>query len=100
LLKIIHLISAIWLGGAEKVAVDITRNVYTSMIEAEIIGIYKDDSEYSIAIKSKLDQKGIRRREFGIKRRDQFSKFIGILISISQLRFICADIRHILYILY
>lgn len=84
-MKIIHLISALHLGGAEKVAIDISKNLNKNKFEAILITIFKDDSAFSREIKNKLSEENIKWKEFGLRKKFTKLKYVGMFLSVVQI---------------
>lgn len=84
-MKIVQLITALQLGGAEKVAIDISSNLDNDIFQSIIITILKDDSQFSSSLKKQLNDKGVFWKEFGFKKDFRVLKYIGMFISILQI---------------
>lgn len=84
-MKIVQIITAFQLGGAEKVAIDISKNLEKKEFQTIILTIFKDNSEFSNSIKNTLSQYNIRFKEFGLYKNIHKLKYIGLMISILQI---------------
>lgn len=84
-MKIVQLITALQLGGAEKVAIDISTKLDQCNFETTIITIFKDDSAFSREIKNQLSEKNIKWQEFGLRKKFTKIKYIGMLLSVVQI---------------
>ncbi|MBU2880304.1 glycosyltransferase family 4 protein [Aliiglaciecola lipolytica] len=84
-MKIVHLITALQLGGAEKVAIDISKNMETANFEVFLISIFKDQSDFSKELKKDLLKHKIKWKEFGLNKDHRIIKYIGMILSIFQI---------------
>jgi len=83
--KIVQLITALQLGGAEKVAIDISTQLDRRNFETTIITIFKDDSAFSREMKDQLSEENIKWKEFGLRKKFTKLKYVGMLLSVVQI---------------
>lgn len=85
-MKIIHLITAFQLGGAEKVAFDIV-NKLNKDYEIELIAIFKNDDDFSKEFKKNLEKNKIRWRELALTTKNSKFKYLSLFYSSLALLF-------------
>lgn len=84
-MKVVQLITALQLGGAEKVAIDIATKLKQYEFETNVITIFKDDSEFSSEIKKNLVEESINWKEFGLRKKFKKLKYVGMLLTTVQI---------------
>jgi glycosyltransferase involved in cell wall biosynthesis len=85
-MKVIQLITAFQLGGAEKVAFDIVSNLNKNH-EFELISIFKNDDNFSKDLKKNLEANNIKWRELGLTKINSKFKYLNLLYSSFALLF-------------
>jgi glycosyltransferase involved in cell wall biosynthesis len=83
-MKVIQLITAFQLGGAEKIAMDIALELDSNIHDIQLLTIFKNNSKFSLNLKKELNNKNIKYRELGIETKYTKLKYIGLFISIIQ----------------
>jgi glycosyltransferase involved in cell wall biosynthesis len=83
--KIVQLITALQLGGAEKVAIDIVKNVNKDEFEVLLVTVLKDNSVFSRKIKNELSESAIKWQEFGFFTNHKILKYIVMVFSTFQI---------------
>lgn len=80
-MKIVQLISAYQLGGAEKVAFDIANKLNDEKINIEFISIFKVENDFSKVFKKNLNSKGIKWKEVALTKQSSKFKYLSLLYS-------------------
>ncbi|HFS67783.1 MAG TPA: glycosyltransferase [Flavobacteriia bacterium] len=80
-MKIVQLITAFQLGGAEKVALDIATKMNDANLKMEFLSIFKAEGDFSDSFKKILAENDISYREIGFTKQTSKLKYFSLVYS-------------------
>ena len=86
-MKVVQLVTAIQLGGAEKIAFEIASNINSKKIDIQFLTIFKCNSNFSKTMKKNLLNDDIPYTEQGLDIANSKLKYISLVVAIIQTLF-------------